>query len=79
MRKGKQSKKAMADKEEHQREEMRFNLTYPFRDTRSGASARRRQEGLREDGGEINNIFEVAVKCLNLSARFFRLSTASSL
>ncbi|OAX38285.1 hypothetical protein K503DRAFT_172259 [Rhizopogon vinicolor AM-OR11-026] len=50
MRKGKQSKKAMADREEHQREEIRFNLAYSFRDTRSGASARRRQAGGREDG-----------------------------
>lgn len=59
MRKGKQSKKAMADREEHQREEMRFNLGYSFGGTRSGASARRRQEGARDDGGEIKFI-EVA-------------------
>jgi hypothetical protein len=56
-RKGKQSKKAMADREEHQREEIRFNLAYSFGGTRSGASARRRQAGAKEDGGEIKSNF----------------------
>ncbi|KAG0695308.1 hypothetical protein DFH29DRAFT_1005600 [Suillus ampliporus] len=48
IRKPKQPKKT--DRDERQREEIRFNLGYSFRDTRSGASARRRQARVREDG-----------------------------
>ncbi|KAG1788766.1 uncharacterized protein HD556DRAFT_1447611 [Suillus plorans] len=47
---GKAKEPKKADRDERQREEIRFNLGYSFRDTRSGASARRRQARVREDG-----------------------------
>lgn len=47
---GKTKEPKKADRDERQREEIRFNLGYSFRDTRSGASARRRQARVREDG-----------------------------
>lgn len=47
---GKAKEPKKTDRDERQREEIRFNLGYSFRDTRSGASARRRQARVREDG-----------------------------
>lgn len=54
---GKAKEPKKTDRDERQREEIRFNLGYSFRDTRSGASARRRQARVREDGGEIKSNF----------------------
>ncbi|KAG1859737.1 hypothetical protein F4604DRAFT_1684492 [Suillus subluteus] len=57
---GKAKEPKKADRDECQCEEIRFNLGYSFRDTRSGAGARRRQARVREDGGEIKSNVEVA-------------------